>query len=141
MKYKFKSSNYVVRVRKNSKVGEVIKNNKDDESKIARAIIESLEDKTKKLENTRDLFINLMAWGLLLSVTKAVGKRNKQDILDKIFYFINGVTGICALIGISTHAVIKGMEKKKDKIYEIYRKVDNKPNKEFTINEIRKRKI
>lgn len=139
MKYKFKSSNYVVHVRRNSEAGKVIKNDRENESLIARTIIESLETKTKKLENTRNIFINLMAWGLLFSSGKILANKSPEAI-NNIFPYIYGVTALCASMGIVSQASIRKMEKKKDMLYKIYRKVENKPHKESTISEIKNKK-
>lgn len=121
MKIVFKSSNYVVNVKNNSKLAKDIKTANGDEIEISKMILDSVDKKCKKVEHVRNIFINFIAWGILLSAVKASG-HYESNLLDSFDPFIYGFTSVCSAIGLGSIVVSKSFDKKYYKILNVYNK-------------------
>ena len=128
MRVVFKESNVVVHVRKNSSLGkDVIKAN-GNESEIAKLILDDMDAKMSVVGRARNVFNNIMVFGLLFTWTKAVGHYD-SNVINAVTPFIYGVTGLCAAAGLATQGAIIANNKKYYKILDVYKITMNSEDK------------
>ena len=123
MKVVIKNSNYVKNIRRNSPLGKEIKSANGNGIKISKALVDSYNKKGRNMENVRNVFINLMSWGLIFSCTKVIGNYNNSEILNNISYYVYGFTGVCGAMGAISQLRVKSLNREYYRILGIYYKL------------------
>ena len=126
MKYKFKDSNYVINVRKNSSLHTKILKSNNDESEVARIVIDEYGRKSNDFDMLKLGFIQLTEWGLILTFSKNFGGIFQSDLYQNAVPFFIGFTALFASLGIYSHFSSVYYDKKYEELRKIRKEIEEK---------------
>jgi len=129
VKYKFKDSNYVINVRKNSSLHKKILKTNNDESEVARIVLDEYGRKSNNFDMFKLSFIHLTEWGLILTFSKNFGGIFQSDLYQNAVPFFIGFTALFASLGIYSHFSSAYYDKKYDELRKIRIEIEKERRK------------
>ena len=126
MKYKFKDSNYIINIKKNSSLSQRIEKSKNDEAEVARLVINEFDRKSEKLEMFKLKCFHLAGWGLILTLSKQFGGFFQSELYQNAVPFFIGFTALFSSLGIYSQIASSYYNKKYEEMIQVRKEIIEK---------------